>query len=407
MPSGKDGGNVMATSMHPNAAVWRLSCHVTWTYVTDEPRQCSSASAAISHLLSYCVFQLYPIPTSPQSSYLVQPTTADPTMPFTPSSPTRELLHQTKKFIPPLLEHFHKGQLGRVAVVGGSEDYTGAPFFSANASALLGADLSHVICEPHAAAVIKTYSPNLMVHPYMRQGSVGDDDTAADAVVARVSSLLGRLHALVVGPGLGRDALMQESARGVIVEARRRGLPVVVDADALLIVARAPETVRGYASAVLTPNVVEFARLCEAMGVDPGGEGGDKAGVCRRLAEALGGVTVVQKGQQDLISNGKQTLVCDVPGGLKRSGGQGDTLTGTLATFLAWKKAYQDRLWDHDNSLSESELIALAAFGAAAVTRTCSRRAFEKKGRALQALDLSTEVPAAFEELFGDDQPKL
>lgn len=327
-------------------------------------------------------------------------------MPYTPSSPTRELLHQTKKLIPPLLEHFHKGQLGRVAVLGGSEDYTGAPFFSANASALLGADMSHVICEPHAAAVIKTYSPNLMVHPYMRQGE-GTGDAAP--VIARVAALLGRLHALVVGPGLGRDTLMQESARGVIVEARQRGLPVVIDADALLIVQRAPETVRGYTSAVLTPNVVEFARLCKALGVDAEGEGVDKEGVCAKLAETLGGVTVVQKGQRDLISNGKQTLVCDVPGGLKRSGGQGDTLTGTLATFLAWKKAYQDRLWDHDNSLSESELLALSAFGAAAITRTCSRRAFEKKGRALQALDLSIEVPAAFQELFGGDdgEPKL
>ena len=43
--------------------------------------------------------------------------------------------------IPPMLEKFHKGQLGRVAVIGGSEDYTGAPYFSAMASARLGCDM--------------------------------------------------------------------------------------------------------------------------------------------------------------------------------------------------------------------------------------------------------------------------
>jgi ATP-dependent NAD(P)H-hydrate dehydratase len=123
------------------------------------------------------------------------------------------------------------GQQGRVAVIGGSEDYTGAPFFSANASALLGADLSHIICEPQAAQVIKTYSPNLMVHPYLRQSHHVDADAhTADHVVARIASLLDRLHAIVIGPGLGRDSLMQESAGKVVEEAKKRKLPMVIDA---------------------------------------------------------------------------------------------------------------------------------------------------------------------------------
>lgn len=45
------------------------------------------------------------------------------------------------KMVPPMLETFHKGQLGRVGVFGGSEDYTGAPTFSAMASAKLGCDM--------------------------------------------------------------------------------------------------------------------------------------------------------------------------------------------------------------------------------------------------------------------------
>ena len=103
--------------------------------------------------------------------------------------------------------------------------------------------------------------------------------------------------------------------------------------------------VHGYRHAVLTPNVVEFARLCEAQGIDPAA--GDAREVCARLARAFGGVTIVQKGQVDYISNGESTVVCDVIGGLKRSGGQGDTLTGALVTFLAWGRAYRDRLWEY------------------------------------------------------------
>merc|ERR1712224_215451 len=64
------------------------------------------------------------------------------------SSATKNVLAKVQRMVPPMLEKFHKGQLGRVAVIGGSEDYTGAPYFSAMASARLGCDMSHLICTP-------------------------------------------------------------------------------------------------------------------------------------------------------------------------------------------------------------------------------------------------------------------
>lgn len=336
------------------------------------------------------------------------------------SSATREVLKKVHQLVPPMLEKFHKGQLGRVAVIGGSEDYTGAPYFSAMASARLGCDMSHVICTPGAAAVIKTYSPNLMVHPLMRQspaagaeaaagkGKGNDKDNDAEQVAGRIIDMLGRLHVLVVGPGLGRDPLMHETCARVLAAARERGMPVVLDADALAVVTKSPELVMGWREVVLTPNVVEFGRLWK--GVFPNREEGGAGEEARSevaqveaLSRALGGVTIVQKGQKDLISNGRTTLVVDVRGGLKRSGGQGDTLTGSIATFLAWRKAYLDGLWEHaGDKLPEMETLGLAAFGGAAITRECSRLAFEKHGRSMQASDLTEQVYVAFRNLFGE-----
>ncbi|PFH61051.1 hypothetical protein XA68_18312 [Ophiocordyceps unilateralis] len=326
------------------------------------------------------------------------------------SATTRSLLDRVRRMIPPLLNKFHKGQLGRVGVIGGSVDYTGAPFFSAMASARLGCDMSHVICTPGAGAVVKTYSPNLMVHPLMREsgeeGGDGEDTDEAERVAAPVIALLPRLHVLVVGPGLGRDRLMQATAARVISAARDAGMPVVLDADALQLVQRRPGLVRGYVGAVLTPNVVEFGRLWDALG--PGDEDEAEATSSQRvemLAKALGGVTVVQKGSVDLISNGHVTLTNDLEGGRKRSAGQGDTLTGAIATFLGWRKAYLDGIWDGDDKehrMSEEETLGLAAFGGSAVTRESSRLAFLRKGRSLQASDLTEEVHNAFMALFGD-----
>lgn len=222
-----------------------------------------------------------------------------------------------------------------------------------------------------------------MVHPLMRQSpttSQASSTPAADKdpeqVSSRIIDMLPRLHVLVIGPGLGRDPLMQETCARVLAAARERKMPVVLDADALAIVTKTPELIMGWREVVLTPNVVEFERLWKGVLPDGGrqqGEGDKDAksetAQVEALSKALGGVTIIQKGGKDLISNGETTLVVDLKGGLKRSGGQGDTLTGSIATFLAWRKAYLDGLWDHGGHLQEAETLSLAAFGGAAITR--------------------------------------
>lgn len=173
---------------------------------------------------------------------------------------------------------------------------------------------------------------------------------------------------------------MQDTVARVIEAARKQNTPLVLDADALQIIQKSPALVKGYRLAVLTPNVVEFGRLCKALGVeeevqkaaesaDPRDESKKETAKVETLARVLDGVTIVQKGFHDFISDGKTTLTVDMIGGKKRSGGQGDTLTGSIATFLGWRKAYLDELWDHGGELKEEELVQLAAFGGASVTR--------------------------------------
>jgi len=268
------------------------------------------------------------------------------------------------------------------------------------ASAKLGADMSHVICEPGAGAVIKTYSPNLMVHPYMRQQKNFGEKETIDSISDEVVAMLDRLHVVVIGPGLGRDPAMQETCARVITAAKKKGVSFVLDADGLYLAQTRPELVKGYKDCILTPNVVEFGRLAKSQNIDVASE--DPTKLCEKLAKAFGGVTIIQKGSVDYISNGSHTLISSGEGGLKRSGGQGDTLTGSLATLLAYRKAYLERIWDHDNDMSSDELLTLCAYGGSAITRECSRLAFKEKGRSLQAGDLTEHVHTAFMDVIGE-----
>jgi len=77
-------------------------------------------------------------------------------------------------------------------VIGGSLDYSGAPYYAAIAALKSGADLSHVFCPESAGTAIKSYSPELIVHPTLEKPE-------------EVTKWFSALNSLVIGPGLGRN----------------------------------------------------------------------------------------------------------------------------------------------------------------------------------------------------------
>ncbi|KAF5316250.1 hypothetical protein D9619_006433 [Psilocybe cf. subviscida] len=325
----------------------------------------------------------------------------------------RSIFEQVKKLIPPLDGTLHKGQSGRVGVLGGAMDYTGAPYFAAISALRLGADLSHVICSPTAAGAIKAYAPDLIVHPMLAESS------SPEKVKPELQSLLSRLHVLIVGPGLGREPYMQTFAKLAVSLARERGMFIVLDADGLYMIGNDVSIIKGYRRAVVTPNVVEFKRLSEQLGLDPGTPADERAA---QVSRRLGGVTVLQKGAEDIIStdstgeeadlaasklggadakfeSAKETVKVDVEGGLKRVGGQGDVLSGSVGTFMAWGKCYEDGIFGK-GEIPASRIPLLAAVGASMVTRTTSRLAYQTNGRSLITADMLPVIGKAFEEVF-------
>lgn len=193
----------------------------------------------------------------------------------------RSLLDSLRKIIPPLDGSLRKGQSGRVGVIGGAQEYvpalslipehpkrtacsyTGAPFFAAISALRMGADLSHVICAPSAANAIKSYAPDLIVHPILHPPS--SESLSPAEVKSELSSLLSRLHVLVIGPGLGREDYMISHAKTALNLAKENGMYVLLDADALWMLGQDLGILKGYRRAIITPNVMEFKRLSEAV----------------------------------------------------------------------------------------------------------------------------------------------
>ncbi|TIB12651.1 hypothetical protein E3P89_00799 [Wallemia ichthyophaga] len=303
-----------------------------------------------------------------------------------------------RALVPPLSPSLHKGQAGRLGVVGGSKDYTGAPFFCAMSAMRIGVDLAHIICEPKAGDAIKTYAPDLIVHRVLAE------DDPIEHIRTAIDDIVARLHVLVVGPGLGRDEHMQACAGAAISAARSRNIPLVIDADGLWYLNNHPESLTGYPNAIITPNVMEMKRLCGVLGIDQGVDALEDGKVAKQVSQKLGGVTVLQKGAVDCITNGRHVLTVDAPGSLKRCGGQGDVLSGATGTMLAWGVVYANGIGSHKKiQVPHQDIELYAAYGAAAFTRECSRRTYADSGRSMITQDMLSHLSGSYEAILSPD----
>ena len=187
----------------------------------------------------------------------------------------------------PRARHAHKGDAGRVLVVGGQPGMPGAVRLAGEAAYRAGAGLVVLATHPAHAASIGAARPELIAY--------GVNDAPA------IQPLLAGAHALAVGPGLGQG----EWGRGLWQAVLAADKPLVVDADALNLLAAQPSS---RADWVLTPHPGEAARL---LGVSVADIQADRFAAARAIAQRYGGVCVL-KGSGTLISHSEPSMwLCD------------------------------------------------------------------------------------------------
>lgn len=207
-------------------------------------------------------------------------------------------------------------------------------------------------------------------------------------MVEEVDETLQKLHALVIGPGLGRCPMVIEATSRIIAKALSANIPLVIDADGIFIltlldyksILHAGKEKSEKSIVILTPNVMEWKKL-EGL-VDSWDQ--DR-------------VLVVQKGFEDIIRfrNGDSLtfLNCSELGGLKRSGGLGDVLAGTLGTFIAWNKILVEK-----GRATPSD-APLACWFACSLVKRSTHIAFHEHHRAMTAPDVLHALGPTFHEM--------
>ena len=223
----------------------------------------------------------------------------------------------------------HKGTYGHVLVIGGSRGKTGAASLAAKAALRMGAGLVTVATPASCLPMIARSMAELMTEP-LAETTEGTIDGKG---LARVLELLKGKDALLLGPGISTHPETVKFVLGLLPRVR---VPMVIDADALNIVASKPDILAALrAPAVLTPHPGEFARL---TGLTTKAIFEDRLGVATSFA-ANHKVHLVLKGHRTLVACPDGCVHVNSTGNPgMATGGSGDVLGGMIASQLAQER---------------------------------------------------------------------
>ena len=272
----------------------------------------------------------------------------------------------------------HKGECGRVGIIAGSRGMTGAAVMSANATVRAGAGLVTLFVAPDAYATVAACAmPEVMVSPIGSYSEV----------------LQGRFDALGIGPGLGSNAF-QHDAEGILEVIEQFPGPMVIDADALNLLARDGNLTvlsRRKGPRLLTPHPGEMARLAPEL------NGFSRLETAKRFLARFGGevpLALLLKGARTIVGDGSGAISYNSTGNPgMATGGMGDILTGTCTALLgqglnvfdagrvgAWVCGRAAELlvvgggWRSEESLAATDLLEV--FGQAFRELRCADRFF-------------------------------
>jgi hydroxyethylthiazole kinase-like uncharacterized protein yjeF len=332
----------------------------------------------------------------------------------------------------------HKGSSGRVVVIGGSEDYSGAPYLAAMSALRVGCDLATIICPKAAALAIKAYSPDIIVRGLL------DDDHDGDNFRA-ILATMKTSHAVVVGPGMGVSLPSMLLCRRIVTHLRDdpayAHIPVVLDACAIkaismgdatcgadaspLLLGANPALCRSSSGAykqpvarpapfVLTPNANELKYLFRsALNADVvAHEDMVSSFSTATLHEQLllisraYSATVVLKGSVDIVAHDNVLYACTPPplasadslsqdvdgrsavspvlpwtrGAPRRAAGQGDVFCGAVCALMAFRHVaiHRAHLKDFDGDAVFSVADTVAA--ASAIVKRAAFMTFREEG---------------------------
>lgn len=219
--------------------------------------------------------------------------------------------------LPARRRNMHKGDCGRLLIVAGSVGMAGAAALCAQAALRSGTGLVSIACPQEIVPILQMHAPCAMCSPLPQKNGA----LCTEALAPLKEALKGK-NAVVIGPGLSRKAPPE-----LVAAVLESGLPTVIDADALNIIA-ANNSLKRFLKPhhVLTPHPAEAARLLGRPCMNPIADA--------HALSKLGAFAILKGASRVICSENGCIISASGAGGMAR-GGSGDVFAGILGALLA------------------------------------------------------------------------
>lgn len=264
----------------------------------------------------------------------------------------------------------HKGDNGRVLIIGGSINYFGAPVLAGLGALNSGADLVYLLVPECNFEVSRSFYPDFIVRKY-------PGNFLNSRALDNISELLDKVDAVLIGPGLAEEA---EILRTVTLIIKKAKCPVILDAQAIPAIAQLgliggrAENNNALPPIIITPHRNEMNELLEGETLPENMEEQVKA--VEDFAKKWN-VTVLLKGHTDIIASPNRETRANLTGNAGMTvGGSGDVLAGFVTSLIAQHaRPYE------------------ACISAAFLMGSAGDNLYKSKGYNFIATDLAQELP--------------
>ena len=260
-------------------------------------------------------------------------------------------MNSFKELFPSNMQDQIKGDNGVILVIGGSQEYTGAPYFSSLSAFRTGADIVHILTHQNAMTPLKTLLPEAIITNIKYQ-----------------EWIINRATACILGPGLGildNDTLSEVIK--IVEFLKKKNIPMVLDGDGLRLYNMA--VFKGYKSLFLTPNTNEL----------------------KKTVWIKSDHYIIEKGKVDMIRDKENTITVNIKGSERRCCGQGDILVGILSVLLTWSVKRKN-----------SEMIKCGEY-ACKIIRIAAEKGYKKHGAGLMSSDIIKFIPEAMKLMIENE----
>ncbi len=256
-------------------------------------------------------------------------------------------IDEAKHLIPVRSATSHKGQFGKVLVIGGSSNYPGAPILSGLGALRTGAGITRLVVPDSIYQSVAGRFPEMIVEG----AHSSDEGVFSELSLKKIVEYANKASVVVIGPGISRHPSLKSFITSILTSVSK---PLIIDADALFILASSPEGLllrseHGWKT-IITPHVGEaskFGSISFDIAKYP-------ISTAERFSSRFGTTTILKSSRTIITSTSGEYSINTTGDSSLSKGGSGDVLTGIIAGMIA------QGLGDYEASVLGSYLLGMA-----------------------------------------------